>query len=88
MPSHYIKGSETPPLIFLKRVKDLKDENRIVEEILQMVGLEPLGSTTPKGCRTAQLTSIKANRELTQRRLPGKKEIKEAPIIKLGSQHD
>lgn len=66
----------------------MKDENRIVEEILRTVGLEPLGSTTTKGRRIAQLTSIKANRDLTQSRLPGKKEIKEAPIIKLGSQHD
>ncbi|HVJ49576.1 hypothetical protein [Desulfitobacterium sp.] len=66
----------------------MKDENQIVEEILQTVGLEPLGSTMPKGCRATQLKNLKANREITQRRLLRKKEIKEPPIIKLGSHHD
>lgn len=82
-PSLYIGERNLSPFSFSgKEFTNLKDEKRIVEEILQTVGLEAIGPTKP---RVSQLKNLNTGCELVQRRLPRKKEIKEAPLIKLGS---
>ena len=70
------QGWEPPHPNFLKGVKDLKDENRIVEEILQAIGLEQLESTTPKGCGASQLKSKKQVEYLPNDDYPARMKLK------------